>query len=210
MSVTLLSHPFVSENIAILRDKNTEPHLFREAMSRLSEFLAYESLRELPVVEESVSTVFTDTTAQRIYHNKIVIYPVLRAALSMCDSFLKLLPFAEVSHLGFYRDHESLKPVPYYSHISKNIKESRNIILDPMLATGGSAIAAVNLLLKSGAPLSSITFCSVIASKHGVEALTAKFPNIKLFITALDPELNSSGYIVPGLGDAGDRVFNSI
>jgi uracil phosphoribosyltransferase len=204
MSVHVSTHPLVLHKLTLLRDANTPPTVFRQLIRELSAFLLYEATRNLPSIPCTVQTPLAECQGSTISH-KIGLIPILRAGLGMVDPILELLPMARVWHLGLYRDHETLEPVTYYNKLSSSPDLELALLLDPMLATGGSAAAAVDILKRRG--LRHICFLGMIAAPEGVEALRARHPDVPLFLGAIDSHLNEKGYIVPGLGDAGDRLF---
>ena len=200
-------HPLVRYHLTQLRDKNTSPIEFRALMRRLSSLLAYEATRDLAVRDRSIQTPLTSMVGSELAA-KIALVPILRAGLGMVDSILDLIPLAEVWHLGLYRNEATAQPVQYYNKLPQTNPVDIAMVLDPMLATGGSATAAIESLTEWG--VKSIKLVSVIASQVGVDAVVARFPDAQIFVGAIDPELNAIKYIVPGLGDAGDRTFNTL
>lgn len=200
-------HPLVRHHLTQLRDKNTSPVEFRALMRRLSTLLAYEATSDLAVRDHSIQTPLTSMVGSELAA-KIALVPILRAGLGMVDPILDLIPAAEVWHLGLYRDEATAQPVRYYNKLPKTNPVDVAMVLDPMLATGGSATAAIESLAEWG--VRSIKLISVIASQQGVDAVVARFPEAQIFVGAIDPELNAIKYIVPGLGDAGDRTFNTL
>ncbi len=204
-------HPLVRHKVAELRDVATRPRLFRDLVSEIATLLAYEATRDLPLVSRTVRTPLTETTAEEVAVT-VGLVPILRAGLGMVEPLLDLIPRAEVWHLGLYRNEETLQPVEYYNRISdKRPPTGREaevwFVLDPMLATGGSAVAAVDLLKRCG--VGRIKFLGLIAAPEGVGAFRAAHPDVPIHLAALDSHLNELGYIVPGLGDAGDRQFGT-
>jgi uracil phosphoribosyltransferase len=204
-------HPVLRLKVAELRDEQTRPPRFRELVREISLLLGYEALRDLPLATRTVRTPLTDAEGHDLAVS-VGLVPILRAGLGMVDAFLTLVPQAEVWHLGLYRDEETLKPVEYYNRLSGGSAPSggevqRWILLDPMLATGGSAIAAIDVLRRSGR--SPITYVGLIAAPEGIAALQAAHPDVDIHVAAVDSHLNEHGYIVPGLGDAGDRQFGT-
>jgi uracil phosphoribosyltransferase len=202
-NVSVLSHPLACHKLALLRDKTTDAKLFRELIREITVMLAYESLRDIPTVETEVQTPLETTPQRKIVSKNIVIVPILRAGLTMSEGFLSALPNVKVGHLGMYRDEKTLKPVEYFNRIPSGADTA--IILDPMLATGGSACAAIEFIKSRG--FSDIRLLSIIAAPEGVSTVAQKYPFVKLTVAALDRQLNEHGYILPGLGDAGDRMF---
>jgi uracil phosphoribosyltransferase len=203
----LIDHPFVNRDISILRDRKTDPELFRSVVSRISNIIAVEISRNFEIKKTSVQTPLEKTTGYSIKHDSVLI-PVLRAGLGMINGFLRIMPNAKVGHIGLERDETTLKPNEYYYKAPKNLNRSNVILLDPMLATGGSASQALNLLKKRGAK--KIFFACLVAAPEGINKIYKDHPNIRIFGAALDRELNSKGFILPGLGDAGDRTFGTL
>lgn len=206
-SVTLLSHPLIEHKIALLRDKDTEPILFRKVVEELSLMEAYEAMRELPQMKKEVVTPLETTTQNVIDPSGVVFVPVLRAGLGMLPGFLSLVPGAKVGQIGLRRDEKTLKPIQYLCKIPPLNEKSLVYLLDPMLATGGSALEAIRILKERGAR--HIVFACLIAAPEGVEAFARENPDVRLYVLALDRGLSENGYIVPGLGDAGDRLFGT-
>ncbi len=204
--VTVSTHPLVQHKLARLRATETRPPEFRELVAGISRALFFEAARELRLEPVRVQTPLTETTCHRIA-DRVGLVPVLRAGLGMADALLDALPEAAVWHLGLYRDHATLKPVTYYNKLPPKPDMDVGIVLDPMLATGGSAIAALDILKKTGTPC--LMFVGLIAAPEGVAALQTAHPEVPIFLAALDAKLNDVGYIVPGLGDAGDRQFGT-
>lgn len=205
--VTIFDHPLISHKISILRDVNTGSKEFRELVLEIAMLMAYESLRDLPTEYVEIKTPITTTKSKMLSKKKIAIVPILRAGLGMVDGILALVPTAKVGHIGLYRDEETLEPREYYCKLPKDIDKAQVIILDPMLATGGSAVAAVDFIKEKGCK--NIKFMSLIAAPEGVKRLVEAHPDIQLYCGCLDEKLNENGYIVPGLGDAGDRIFGT-
>jgi uracil phosphoribosyltransferase len=204
--VYVSSHPLVQHKLARLRASDTKPPEFRELVSAISRGLFFEATRDLRLTPVTVQTPLTQTTCQ-LLADRVGLVPVLRAGLGMANAMLEALPEAAVWHLGLYRDHATLKPVTYYNKLPAKPDMDVGIVLDPMLATGGSAIAALDILKKAGTP--RLIFAGLIAAPEGVAALQAAHPEVPIFLAALDSHLNEMGYIVPGLGDAGDRQFGT-
>jgi uracil phosphoribosyltransferase len=200
------NHPAVLHKLAVLRDEDTEPKKFREVVRELSWLLGYEALQDAKTKPLSIRTPMEEMEASEL-GERIGLIPILRAGLGMVDAMLELMPTAQVWHLGLYRDHETLKPVTYYNKLPPTPTIERAMVLDPMLATGGSAVAACEILKKWGVP--RITFVGLIAAPEGVRALQHAHPDVPIHLAALDSHLNEVGYIVPGLGDAGDRQFGT-
>ncbi|MFA0815629.1 MAG: uracil phosphoribosyltransferase [Anaerofustis sp.] len=206
-NVMIFDHPLIQHKIGIIRDENTTHKLFRELVSEIAMLMAYEVTRDLPMTEVEINTPICKTTVRRLQDDKISIVPILRAGLGMVDGMLNLLPNAKVGHIGLYRDHETLQPVPYYCKLPEEISTNTVIVLDPMLATGGSGIAAINFLKEKGAK--SIKFMCLIASEMGISKMKQAHPDVDIYAAAFDEKMNDKMYIVPGLGDAGDRLFGT-
>jgi len=202
----ILDHPLIQQKLFYLRSKKSNNLSFRNMLNEIGALMVYEVTRNLPVDEREVETPLELTTGF-VLSKKLTLVPILRAGLAMCDGILKLIPQARVGHLGLYRDKISLKPVKYYSKFPSDINESEVIIIDPMLATGGSAVAAVNFVKKVG--VTSIRFVCLVASPEGVDLMAENHGNVQIYTAALDRQLNESGYILPGLGDAGDRIYGT-
>jgi uracil phosphoribosyltransferase len=205
--VTEVNHPLIQVHLTRLRNKDTQPSLFRASVKRLATLLAYEATKDLHLVPTTVETPLTETVGVEL-SQRVGLVPILRAGLGMVDPVLDLLPTAEVWHLGLYRDEETALPVRYYDKLPHQHPVDVAIVLDPMLATGGSAIAALMTLRDWG--VRQVKVVSLIASREGVDAVTAQFPEAQLLVCQIDPELNDRKFIVPGLGDAGDRIFNTV
>lgn len=203
----LIEHPLVKRDISVLRDVNTQQESFRGAVKRLANVLAVEITMELKLKEIQIDTPLESTTGYTMDQD-VVLVPVLRAGLAMVSGFLELLPEAKVGHIGLQRDEETLTPVEYYYKTPKDISRSKVILLDPMLATGGSASEAIKYLKKRGAV--DIVFACLVAAPKGVDRISKDHHDVKIFGAALDRELNDKGYILPGLGDAGDRTFGTL
>ena len=203
----LCDHPLLQHKLSLLRDKDTSSKDFRELVSEIANLIAYEATRDLPLRDQEVETPICKTTTKVIAGKKLAIIPILRAGLGMVDGVLTLIPAAKVGHVGLFRDPETKLPVTYYCKFPKDISERDAIILDPMLATGGSSIACIDLLKKAG--VKNIKFMCILAAPEGVKALLEAHPDVKIFSSSLDERLNEHAYIVPGLGDAGDRIFNT-
>jgi uracil phosphoribosyltransferase len=208
-NVHVSRHPAVLHKLAILRDEKTEPKKFREVVRELSWLLGYEALQDVRVTPITVKTPLEETEAGEL-GERIGLVPILRAGLGMVDAMLELLPTAQVWHLGLFRDERTLRPVEYYNKLPDSATVDLCLILDPMLATGGSATAAIEVLKKWGAvtPV-RIKLVNLIAAPEGVEAVSAAHPDVAIYCAALDRQLNDKGYIMPGLGDAGDRQFGT-
>ena len=202
----ILDHPLIQQKLYYLRSKKSNNLSFRNMLDEIAALMVYEVTRDLPLDEREVETPLEITTGY-VLSKKLTLVPILRAGLAMCDGILKLIPQARVGHLGLYRDKDSLKPVEYYSKFPSDMNESEVIIIDPMLATGGSAVAAVDLVKKTG--VKSIRFVCLVASPEGVKHMAERHGNVHLYTAALDRQLNEHGYILPGLGDAGDRIYGT-
>ncbi|WP_342463059.1 uracil phosphoribosyltransferase [Ureibacillus sp. FSL K6-8385] len=205
--VYVFDHPLIQHKLTYIRDKNTSTKEFRELVDEVATLMAFEITRDLPLKEIEIETPITKAKTKVLAGKNIALVPILRAGIGMVDGVLKLIPTAKVGHIGLYRDPETLKPVEYYVKLPQDVEEREFIVVDPMLATGGSAIEAINALKKRGAK--NIKFMCLIAAPEGVEALQKAHPDVDIFIAALDEKLNEHGYIVPGLGDAGDRLFGT-
>jgi len=205
--VFIFDHPLIQHKISLLRDKNTSSKEFRELTSEISMLMGYEVTRDIPLKEVEIEPPVGTARAKIISGKKLAFVPILRAGLGMVDGMLKLVPMARVGHIGLYRDPETLEPVEYYCKLPDDIANRDVVVLDPMLATGGSACDAVKFLKKHGAR--NIKFVCLIASKEGVRRLSTEHPDVGIYCAAVDEKLNDHGYIVPGLGDAGDRLFGT-
>lgn len=205
--VFVFDHPLIQHKLTYIRDVNTGTKDFRELVDEVATLMAFEITRDLTLEETEVETPVQMTKSKVLAGKKIGIVPILRAGIGMVDGILKLIPAAKVGHIGLYRDPQTLKPVEYYVKLPADVAERDFILVDPMLATGGSAIEAVNSLKSRGAV--SIKFMCLIAAPEGVDALQKAHPDVDIYIAALDEKLNDHGYIVPGLGDAGDRLFGT-
>ncbi|MBQ8611337.1 MAG: uracil phosphoribosyltransferase [Oscillospiraceae bacterium] len=200
-------HPLVKHKISHLRDKNTGTKEFKELVSEIATLLCYEATRDLPTENVEIETPLTVTSQPVLAGRKLALVPILRAGLGMVDGMLTLLPAAKIGHIGLYRNEETLEPVEYYCKLPADIHEREVIVLDPMLATGGSAVDAITQIKKRGAK--HIKFICIIAAPQGVEKLQQAHPDVDVYIGQMDDCLNEHGYIVPGLGDAGDRIFGT-
>ena len=206
MALHLIDHPLVQHKLSLMRDKNTSTMKFRKLLKEISMFMGYEITRDFPLTYEEIETPLMKMNAPKISGKKVVIAPILRAGLGMVDGLTTLMPSARIGHIGMYRDEETCQPVFYYYKMPAN-KERLVIVTDPMLATGGSAIDAINRLKEDG--YTSIRLMSLVASPQGVKAVQEKHPDVDIFLAALDKGLNEKNYILPGLGDAGDRIFGT-
>jgi uracil phosphoribosyltransferase len=206
-TVTVVSHPLVQHKLTRMRDKTTSTKTFRALMRETATLLCYEVTRDLPMDEVQIETPVAPTTAKEIAGKKLVFAPILRAGLGMADGMLDLVPSARVAHVGLYRDPESLEAVEYYFKAPQDVAGRLVIVVDPMLATGHSAIAAVTRLKAAG--VTDLRFVCLLAAQVGIDNLRAAHPDVPIWTAAIDAELNDHGYIVPGLGDAGDRQFGT-
>lgn len=205
--IHVFDHPLIQHKLTYIRDIETGTKEFRELVDEVATLMAYEITRELPLKEVEVQTPVCKAKSSILAGKKLGIVPILRAGIGMVDGILKLIPAAKVGHIGLYRDPETLQPIEYYVKLPSDVSERDFILVDPMLATGGSAIAAVESLKSRGAK--NIKFMCLIAAPEGVEALTDAHPDVDIYIAAMDEKLDEKGYIVPGLGDAGDRLFGT-
>lgn len=203
----VLDHPLIQHKLTIIRDKNCGTREFRQCVNEIAELMAYEVSRDMALEDVEIETPMGKTVQKRLAGKKVVIVPILRAGLGMVDGILELIPAAKVGHIGMYRDEETMKPHEYFVKMPDDLENREMFIVDPMLATGGSAIMAVDALKKRGAR--SIKFVCLVAAPEGVEALRVAHPDIDIFAAALDEKLNENSYIIPGLGDAGDRLFGT-
>ncbi|MFW5780905.1 MAG: uracil phosphoribosyltransferase [Bacillota bacterium] len=207
MRVNTMDHPLITHKVTMMRDKNTNPKDFKSLLKEISLLMAYEVTRELPLEDTQIETPITKITAKVIGGRSIGVVPILRAGLGMVDGILELVPSAKIGHIGCYRDPETLKPVEYYCKLPIDVEQRTVIVVDPMLATGGSASMAIDFIKQRG--VSDIKFMSLIAAPEGVKVLNEKHPDVEIYTGALDEGLNEHAYIVPGLGDAGDRLFGT-
>lgn len=207
-NLTVLDHPLIQHKLSHLRSVDTPKKGFKELVDEIAMLMAFEVTRSLQLEDVQVTTPLERVTCQRLKGKKLVLVPILRAGLGMVEGILRLVPGARVGHIGLYRDEETLEPVEYYCKVPPHPGDRTFIVLDPMLATGGSASAAVTLLKERGAV--SIRFMCLVAAPEGVERMHADHPSMPIYTAALDRELNDKGYILPGLGDAGDRLFGTI
>lgn len=205
--VTVVDHPMVQHKLSKLRNKDTSSKDFRALVRELAMFEGYEATRDLALEDVEVETPICKTTCKQVAGKKMVIVPILRAGLGMVDGMLNLIPAAKVGHIGMYRNEETLEPVEYYCKLPNDINEREVFVLDPMLATGGSACDAIGQIKKRGAK--HIKFIGLVAAPQGLKALHEAHPDVDIYVGALDEKLNDNGYIVPGLGDAGDRIFGT-
>ena len=205
--VHVLNHPLIQHKLTIMRKKETGPKEFRELLEEISTLMVYEVTRDLPTEEVEIETPICKMKSKVLAGKKLGIVPILRAGLGMVDGMLTLIPAAKVGHIGLYRNEETLEPVEYYCNLPKDIAERDVFVLDPMLATGGSAIDAIGQIKKRGAK--HIKFIGLIAAPEGLKALHEAHPDVDIYVAAQDEKLNENGYIIPGLGDAGDRIFGT-
>ena len=206
-NVFVMDHPLIQHKLTHLRDKKTGSKEFRARVSEIATLMCYEATRDLPLEDIEIETPMGKAVTKVIAGRKLAFVPILRAGLGMVDGVLNLVPAAKVGHIGLYRDETTLKPVEYYNKLPSDIPERDVIVLDPMLATGGSAIDAITIIKRSCPK--SIKFMCIIAAPEGIEALTAAHPDVHVYCASVDSHLNDIGYIVPGLGDAGDRIFGT-
>ena len=206
-NVCVFDHPLIQHKLSILRDENTSVKEFRELISEIAMLMCYEATRDLPLEEVDVKTPVAMAKCRRISGKKLAIVPILRAGLGMVDGMVSMMPNVKVGHIGLFRDPETKLPVKYYYKMPADIAERDVIVVDPMLATGGSASAAITFLKESGAK--HIKLMSIIGAPEGVAKMQADHPDVDIFVAALDDHLNENAYIVPGLGDAGDRIFGT-
>jgi uracil phosphoribosyltransferase len=205
--VCVFDHPLIQHKLSVLRDKNTSVKEFRELISEIAMLMCYEATRDLPLEEVQVETPVAVAKCNRLAGKKLAVVPILRAGLGMVDGMMSLIPNAKVGHIGLFRDPATLEPVKYYFKMPADIQERDIIVVDPMLATGGSASAAITFLKETGAK--HIKLMSIIGAPEGVERMQKDHPDVDIYVAALDEKLNDHGYIVPGLGDAGDRIFGT-
>lgn len=206
-NVKTMDHPLIKHKISLLRDSNTSSKEFRELVSEIAMLMCYEATRDLPVKQVSIDTPIGTANSEVLNNVKIAFVPILRAGMGMLEGMIELIPAAKVGHIGMYRDPETLVPEQYYCKLPTDIARRDVYVLDPMLATGGSAIGAVNILKKAGCK--NIKQLCIIACPEGIEAFTKAYPDVQLFVGTIDKGLNEEGYIVPGLGDCGDRIYGT-
>ena len=205
--VHVLNHPLIQHKLAILRSKDTSVKEFRELVGEIAGLMCYEATRNLPLMEVEVETPITTAKCKMLAGKKLAIVPVLRAGLGMVDNMVALIPSAKIGHIGLYRDPGSHKPVEYYCKLPEDIESRQVFVVDPMLATGGSAVAAINFLKQHGCK--NIIMMNIIGAPEGVAAVQKAHPDVEIYLAALDERLNENAYIVPGLGDAGDRIYGT-
>jgi len=206
-NVFIFDHPLIQHKISLMRDKRTTTKEFRELVNEVAMLMAYEVTRDMPLKEVEIETPVAIARTRVLAGKKLAVVPILRAGLGMVDGMLNLVPMAKVGHIGLYRDPKTLEPVEYYCKLPEDVEEREIVVLDPMLATGGSASAAVSFLKKKG--IKSIKFMCLIAAPEGIKRLHEDHPDVPIFCAAMDEKLNDHAYIVPGLGDAGDRLFGT-
>ncbi len=207
MKEIVLNHPLITHKLAILRDKNTGTKEFRELISEISILLCYEATKDAKLHNAEIETPLEKYKTKKLNEDDYAFVPILRAGMSMVEGIIKVIPNAKIGHIGLYRNEETLNPVEYYYKMPENIKKRQVFILDPMLATGGSAIATIDRLKKDG--VKNIKFLCIIAAPNGIEAVQKKHPDVQIYCASVDRKLNEVGYILPGLGDAGDRVYGT-
>lgn len=203
----IMDHPLIQHKIGILRRKETGSKDFRELISEIAMYMCYEATRDLKLKDVEIETPICGTTVKELSGKKLAVVPILRAGLGMVDGMLAMIPAAKVGHIGLYRDPKTLEPVEYYCKLPADSDEREVFVVDPMLATGGSSVAAIQMLKDKG--VKNIRFMCIIAAPEGIERMKKTHPDVDLYIGALDDHLNEHGYIVPGLGDAGDRIFGT-
>lgn len=206
-NLTVVQHPLVRHKLSVLRDKETSKKKFKELVDEIAMLMAYEVTKDLPLAPVQIETPLETTTEMKLSGKKLTVVPILRAGLGMVDGVVRLIPSARVGHIGLFRDHDTLQPVDYYFKIPPEPEARDFILLDPMLATGGSASAATSSLKRSGA--TRVRFVCLVAAPEGVQRMLEDHPDVHVFTASLDRELNELGYILPGLGDAGDRLFGT-
>lgn len=207
MNLTVLNNPLIEHKISLIRNKNTGTKEFREIISEISTLLCYEAMKDAKLEEVEIETPICKTTARILKEDNYAFVPILRAGTGMLDGLLNVIPNAKIGHIGLYRNEETLIPVKYYYKMPKDINEREVIVLDPMLATGGSACDTIKCLKNDG--VKKIKFLCIIAAQAGIERIQKEHPDVDIFAATIDKELNENGYIVPGLGDAGDRIFGT-
>jgi len=205
--VVIMDHPLIQHKIGYIRRKDTGTKDFRQTISEIAMLICYEATRDLPLAEVGIETPICKTVAKELKGKKMAIVPILRAGLGMVDGFLTMVPAAKIGHIGLYRDPETLNPVEYYCKLPADCAEREVFVVDPMLATGGSSVAAIRMLKEKGCK--NIHFMCIIAAPEGIKKMQEEHPDVDLYVGALDEKLNEHGYIVPGLGDAGDRIFGT-
>ena len=207
MNVNVMTHPLIQHKVTLIRSVETGTKDFRQLLEEIALLMGYEITRDLPLEDVKVQTPLVEAIGKQVAGKKLGIVPILRAGLGMVNGLLELMPMAKVGHVGMYRDPETLQPVEYYCKLPSDLAERRIIVTDPMLATGGSAAAAISLLKEKGAK--DIQLMCLVAAPEGVEVVNKAHPDVRIYVAALDEKLNDHGYILPGLGDAGDRIFGT-
>lgn len=207
MSVVELNHPLVEHKLAILRDEKTGTKEFRELISEIASLLCYEAMREVELNEVTIKTPIEEMKTKKLDEDRYAFVPILRAGMGMLDGVIRMVPNAKIGHIGMYRDEETFEPVNYFFKVPKEIEKREVFLLDPMLATGGSALDAINLLKEKG--VKKINFLCIIAAPEGLKKVESLHPDVKIYCAHIDRELNKNKYICPGLGDAGDRIFGT-
>ena len=205
--VIVTDHPLIQHKLTLMRDKNTGSKDFRQLLTEITMLMGYEITRNLPLEDAEIETPVVKATCKVLQGKKLGIVPILRAGLGMVDGLVNLIPAAKIGHVGLYRDPETLQPVEYYCKLPQDINEREMLIVDPMLATGGSAVAAIDVLKKKGA--TNLKLVNLVAAPEGIEEVKKYHPDVDIYVAAIDEKLNDHGYIVPGLGDAGDRLFGT-
>ena len=205
--IVVMDHPLIQHKVGLIRKKETGSKEVRELIGEIAMYMCYEATRDLKLTDIEIETPICRTTVKELSGKKLAVVPILRAGLGMVEGMLAMIPAAKVGHIGLYRDPETLKPVEYYCKLPADSNEREVFVVDPMLATGGSAVAAIQMLKDKG--VKNIRFLCIIAAPEGVEAMKKAHPDVDIYIGALDQHLNEHGYIVPGLGDAGDRIFGT-
>ncbi len=205
--VMIMDHPLIQHKIGIIRRQETGSKDFRQLISEIAMLMCYEATRDLKLTDVEITTPISKMTAKELAGKKLAVVPILRAGLGMVDGMLSMIPAAKVGHIGLYRNEETLEPVEYYCKLPKDCAEREVFVVDPMLATGGSATAAITMLKNKG--VKKIRFMCIVAAPQGIERMQKEHPDVDLYVGALDDHLNENGYIVPGLGDAGDRIFGT-
>ena len=205
--IVVMDHPLIQHKVGLIRKKETGSKEFRELIGEIAMYMCYEATRDLKLTDIEIETPICRTTVKELSGKKLAVVPILRAGLGMVEGMLAMIPAAKVGHIGLYRDPETLKPVEYYCKLPADSNEREVFVVDPMLATGGSEVAAIQMLKDKG--VKNIRFLCIIAAPEGVEAMKKAHPDVDIYIGALDQHLNEHGYIVPGLGDAGDRIFGT-
>lgn len=205
--IVVTDHPLIQHKLTIMRDKETGSKDFRQLLTEITMLMGYEITRNLPLEDAEIETPVVNATCKVLQGKKLGIVPILRAGLGMVDGLVNLIPAAKIGHVGLYRDPETLQPVEYYCKLPQDIHEREMLIVDPMLATGGSAVAAIDVLKKKGA--TNIKLVNLVAAPEGIEEVKKYHPDVDIYVASIDEKLNDHGYIVPGLGDAGDRLFGT-